>query len=306
MAIMMAALAIAGVSVGPNMLGVDLDLTLALGATVVLANLVAIPLFFLAVPWIVKLSALRRTMVAPFAIAIAMTATLINAPNPTVHVQLMLAAVVGLVLKHAGWPRAPFILGFVLGGLLETSSYQTAAIWGWSALGRPMTIVLLGLLAVWVIYVAVARRPRPAEARHGHPAAELLLAGLFLAAVAAVWSESWSARQSVGAVSAIGIAAIVPSIWRLSRRLRPDNPAEPLAHVGATLALLAATPFLGLLPSSLVYLLAVLRRTGMGPAAAVLAAVPFVAVQFVLLAMVFDILVEKEIVGRLLWTILWR
>jgi hypothetical protein len=306
MAIMMAALAIAGVSVGPNMLGDDLDLTLLLGAAVILANLFAIPMFCLTVPWIVKLSALRREMVAPFAIAIALTATLVNAPNPTIHFQLILAATIGLVLKQAGWPRAPFILGFVLGGLLETSSYQTAVIWGWSALWRPMTMVLLGLLLLWVIYIATARRPSVAQARRGNAMAEFLLVGVFLAAIAAVWNESWSARQSVGAVCGIGIAMIAPSIWRLRVRRDPDNPAEPLKHVGATLAFLVATPFLGILPSSAVYLLAVLCRTGMGLSSAALFAIPFVVAQFVLLAIVFDIAVEKEVIGRLLWTFFWR
>jgi TctA family transporter len=50
MAIMMAALALAGVSVGPRMLGEDIGLTYLLGGAVVAANLIAIPLFFLVVP----------------------------------------------------------------------------------------------------------------------------------------------------------------------------------------------------------------------------------------------------------------
>src|SRR5688572_29983547 len=142
MAIMMAALALAGVSIGPRMLDQDIALTYLLGGTVVAANLIAIPLFFLAVPWIVRFSAVRREMIAPFAIAIGVTASLIHEPNLITHVELLFATALGLALKAANWPRAPFILGFVVGDLLEAASYQTAVIWGWSALMRPMTIVL--------------------------------------------------------------------------------------------------------------------------------------------------------------------
>ncbi len=63
------------------MLGQDIALTYLLGGTVIAANLIAIPLFFLAVPWIVRFSAVRREMIAPFAIVIGVTASLIHEPT---------------------------------------------------------------------------------------------------------------------------------------------------------------------------------------------------------------------------------
>ena len=111
MAIMMAALALAGVSVGPRMLGQDIALTYLLGGAVIAANLIAIPLFFLVVPWIVRFSAVRREMIAPFAIVIGVTASLIHEPSLMTHAQLIFATALGLALKSANWPRAPFILG---------------------------------------------------------------------------------------------------------------------------------------------------------------------------------------------------
>jgi putative tricarboxylic transport membrane protein len=306
MAIMMAALGIAGVSVGPNMLGKDINLTYLLGGTVVLANLIAIPLFIASVPWVVRLSALKRELVAPFSIAIAVTATLINSPESTIHLQLLVTTVIGLVLKRAGWPRAPFILGFVLGGLVETSSYQTAVIWGWSALWRPITIVLLVLLITWMAYLAVTRRPAKSQASQSGTAVELFLGAIFLAAILAVSFESWSARWPVGAVAVLGIATTVPAIIRSGIGNIFDRQGEKLRHVGATLAFLLATPVFGVVPSAGVYLVAVLRRSGTGMSTALLLVAAFLLIQYGLLAMVFDVSVEREIVGRLLWTFFWR
>ena len=306
MAIMMAALGIAGVSVGPNMLGKDISLTYLLGGTVVLANLIAIPLFIATVPWVVRLSAVRRELVAPFSIAIAITATLINSPESTIHLQLLVTTVIGLVLKRADWPRAPFILGFVLGGLVETSSYQTAVIWGWSALARPITIVLLILLVAWIAYLAVTRRPAKSPAAQSGSAVEVFLAAIFLTGILAVCSESWSARWSVGAVAVLGIATAIPAIIRTGIGNIFDRQNEKLHHVGATLTFLLATPFFGVVPSAGIYLVTVLRRSGTGMSAALLLVATFLLIQYGLLAMVFDVSVEREIVGHLLWTFFWR
>src|SRR5690606_14973241 len=76
MAIMMAMLSYVGVLAGPRMLNVDLNLSYALGVTVILANIIAIPAFFMVVPTIVRLSALRREAIVPIAIAISVTAAL--------------------------------------------------------------------------------------------------------------------------------------------------------------------------------------------------------------------------------------
>ena len=235
-----------------------------------------------------------------------MTATLINSPESTIHLQLLVTTVIGLVLKRADWPRAPFILGFVLGGLVETSSYQTAVIWGWSALARPMTIVLLVLLMAWIAYLAVTRRPAKSPAVQSGSAVEFFLGAIFLAGILAVSFESWSARWSVGAVAVLGIATTIPAIIRTGLGNIFDRQGEKLRHVGATLAFLLATPVFGVVPSAGVYLVTVLRRSGIGTTAALLLVATFLFIQYGLLAMVFDVSVEREIVGRLLWTFFWR
>ena len=62
----------------------------------------------------------------------------------------------------------------------------------------------------------------------------------------------------------------------------------------------------GVVPSAGVYLVTVLRRSGTGMSAALLLVATFLLIQYGLLAMVFDVSVEREIVGRLLWTFFWH
>ena len=158
MAIMMAALAVVGVNVGPDFLKHDLGLAYALAGTILLANLIAVPAFFALVPPLVRMTALRRSMIAPVAISLSAMAAMISSPRLSTVLQIAVASALGLALKRAGWPRAPFILGFVLGRLAETAFTQTMIIWGWSFVFRPISAVLLVGLAAWLVYV-VATRP---------------------------------------------------------------------------------------------------------------------------------------------------
>ena len=152
MAIMMAALAFCGVAVGPNMLSTDIGLAYSLAATVVLANLLAVPFFFAVIPSLVRLSTLRTDAIAPLTIAAAITGAMVGAPTLMTMVQIFAAAALGIALKKADWPRGPFVLGFVVEQMAENAGFQTAAIWGWSAFLRPITLSLLMLIVGWMLF----------------------------------------------------------------------------------------------------------------------------------------------------------
>jgi TctA family transporter len=185
MAIMMAALSYVGVAIGPAMMKTNIELAYILAATVILANILAIPLFFAVVPSIVRLSALRRDAIAPLVIVTSVTAALISAPSISTHLQLLLATLLGIGLKAANWPRAPFILGFVIADMGEGAFFHTAAIWGWSALLRPITFLLFASLVVWLI---VSLRTRPAFTLGGPRRTTLILAAALIAFFAIVFA----------------------------------------------------------------------------------------------------------------------
>ena len=46
---------------------------------------------------------------------------------------LVLFSAIGYGFLRAGWPRAPFVIGLVLGGKAEESLDQALQLWGYSA-----------------------------------------------------------------------------------------------------------------------------------------------------------------------------
>jgi TctA family transporter len=61
-------------------------------------------------------------------------------------------------LKRCGWPRAPFVIGIVLGPLMDISLHQSLAIWGPAFVFRPIAFGLL--LAIIATILVSARRTR--------------------------------------------------------------------------------------------------------------------------------------------------
>ena len=71
---------------------------------------------------------------------------------------------IGYGLMRAGWPRAPFVIGLVLGKIAEESLHKALQLWGMGFFLRPLSLVLIGLITVTVAY-AVYRNVRPAKIR---------------------------------------------------------------------------------------------------------------------------------------------
>jgi putative tricarboxylic transport membrane protein len=303
MAIMMAALAVAGVAVGPSLLTTEIGLSFSLAATVFLANLVVVPLFFLVIPSLVRLSSIRRDAIVPFAIAVSVTAALIETPRLLTVVLLVVGSIVGIALRYADWPRAPFILGYVIGDLAEKSYFHTVQIYGWSALSRPVTLGLVLFLIGWLVYVG---RTRPVMHIPGPRIANIVAAsGLFVffagAAIIAGMTMRPPANTMPTGVSVFG-AALCAVMLVLAARTRESPPADPIKHVAAFALFLAATPFVGLIVASFFFCLYVLREIGIGTRQALLSALLYCALQSLLLFSLFDLIAEKEIIGRIAWS----
>jgi hypothetical protein len=110
---------------------------------VLAANILAIPLFLLTVPLIVRMAALQREHMVPFGIAISLFAAVYQTMMMGVIIQFVVASALGMLMRWLDWSRAAFLLGFIMGPLAEISFIQTSQIWGWAMFGRPATIGLV-------------------------------------------------------------------------------------------------------------------------------------------------------------------
>ena len=55
-------------------------------------------------------------------------------------------------MMRFGWPRAPLVLGFVLGKLAETYLFISMARYGYGWLAQPLVIVLIVLTVVVIVF----------------------------------------------------------------------------------------------------------------------------------------------------------
>jgi TctA family transporter len=62
-----------------------------------------------------------------------------------------------------GWPRPPFVLGFVLGKVIETYFFISVARYGFTWLQQPMVIALIILMVFVIAYPYIQTRRQRAQ-----------------------------------------------------------------------------------------------------------------------------------------------
>jgi TctA family transporter len=119
MAILLGAFMIQGLRPGAEMLTTKLSLTFSMVWILIVANVVAITLCFLFLRWIVRIV----TVPIPILITVITVLVLLGGYTSTNSMASVLITVIagllGLAMVYLGLPRAPLILGLVLGNLIE-------------------------------------------------------------------------------------------------------------------------------------------------------------------------------------------
>lgn len=265
MGILLGAFLMMGIQVGPRMATVQSGFVDAMAVTILLANLIAVPLCLALTPSMTRFAAVRREIVLPFALAAAVLATLATQPSLATLGEIALFGCLGLGLTAAGWPRAPFVLGFVMGPLLESALSRAVVIYGWSLFERPGVLVLLAIAVVVVWYAQ--RRLRRADRRlpSGRgPALPLSLPLLVLFVAAAITAATfpWQAAllpllaSGLGLLSLAGVLA--DGLGRpASERAAPPRLARTLAV--ALVGFFALVPLLGAPVAASLFVASLLR-----------------------------------------------
>lgn len=164
MAILLAILVLSGVQPGPAMLTTHLDLTLSLVYTVVIANVVTIPIMVYAGPYILKVAAIPANILAPIVIGtVTLAAFQANYAIEDLLVTLAFGAL-GIFMKRYGWPRPPILIAIVLSPVVEKYLWIASNTYGYEMFYRPQTIAILALMClVIVISMRLQSKVRTAE-----------------------------------------------------------------------------------------------------------------------------------------------
>ena len=164
MAVMMGAFLILGIQPGPKMITDHLDLVWTLIWALVVGNIIAVTFLLFITRWVAVLTFVNGAMLVPFIVVLVALGAYVNEGRWENLVILVVLSAIGYGLLRADWPRAPFVIGLVLGRIAEESLHKALQLWGMEFFLRPLSLVLIGLITATIAY-AVYQNMRPPKVR---------------------------------------------------------------------------------------------------------------------------------------------
>jgi hypothetical protein len=233
MALLLGAFLAHGIQPGPKLLDTQLDVTYTLIWSLALANVVGAGICFLAANPLARIATLRAGILIPTVFAICFIGAYQGSRSFGDLVVLVALGLIGWMMKRHGWARAPLILGFILGKLIEKYLFISVGRYQFEWLERPGVIAIFAVTALVLarpLVTALYRTWKPAPAPVLAPAPKATAsAAAEIAAPAVPQAISIAAIVGPGiwVVAFLGFAAAFWSAmeWRFSARLMPQAAA---------------------------------------------------------------------------------
>jgi TctA family transporter len=152
MAILLGAFLIMGLHPGPEMLTKHLAVTYSMVWTLVIANVIAVLICLAILPYLSLVTRVRGGLIIPFLLLLVFIGSYTANRQVTDLVVTLGFGALGYLMVRFEWPRAPLVLGFVLGKLAETYLFISMARYGYAWLTQPLVMFLIILTVVIVLY----------------------------------------------------------------------------------------------------------------------------------------------------------
>ena len=167
MAILLGGFVLLGLVPGPDMLTTHLPITFSMVWTIVLANVITVAVCFLFLNHLAKLTNVRVHLLVPVILVMVFIGSYTANNHYGDLIVTLIFGGLGYLMVAGGWPRAPFVLGLVLGKIAENYLYISVARYEAAWLLRPIVLVLLVLALAVICYPFIqARRTR--MRKNGH------------------------------------------------------------------------------------------------------------------------------------------
>jgi TctA family transporter len=154
MAIVLAMFILYGMVPGEAMLTTHLDLVIGLVYTIIIGNIVVVPIMLMGTPFITKIASIPPNVLAPIVIGFV-TLGAYQTSFAMADLWTVLAfGVLGIFMKRYGWPRPPILIAVVLGEVVEKYLWLSTQALGWSMLLRPQFVVV-ALFMVFVVWASL-------------------------------------------------------------------------------------------------------------------------------------------------------
>src|SRR5258705_4507833 len=163
MAILLSGFLIMGIMPGPDMLTKHLALTFSMVWTLAIANVITVLLCLLVLDQLAKLTYVRGGLIIPFVLLLVFVGSYTANNQIADLIVTLIFGVLSYFMVLFGWPRPPFVLGFVLGKVIETYLFISISGYGFSWLTKPMVIVLIILMVFVISYPYIQTRRQRAQ-----------------------------------------------------------------------------------------------------------------------------------------------
>jgi len=167
-AILLGALIALNVTPGPRLMVDNPEIFWAVIISMYIGNVVLLVLNLPLIPYIAKLLLVPRNYLIPFILFFTMMGSYIGQNNATELLILTGMGIIATIMRFAGYPLAPMLIGFILGQMLEDNFARAMNLYDgisfmWE---RPMTTAML-VFAIVLIFLPSIREQLAAWRRRG-------------------------------------------------------------------------------------------------------------------------------------------
>src|SRR5499426_13820 len=152
MAILLGGFFLLGLVPGPDMLSKHLPVTFSMVWTIVIANVVTVIACFALLNKLAALTTVRGSLLIPVILVLVFIGSYTSNNHYGDLLVTLLFGAIGYLMVAAGWPRAPFVLGLVLGKIAENYLYISVARYEAAWLTRPVVLVLIVIAVAVILY----------------------------------------------------------------------------------------------------------------------------------------------------------
>jgi TctA family transporter len=152
MAILITALIIMGVEPGPRLMVERLDLVFLMIWTVVLGNFVGTILGIVVANPLTRVTFLRGSLLVPVLLTIILTGSFVIHSTWSDMIVALVFGLLGYAMKRLDYSRPAFIIGFVLGLMVERNLYLSLKLYGSTFFMQPLSLGLMLLTIAVLVY----------------------------------------------------------------------------------------------------------------------------------------------------------
>lgn len=154
MAILLIALITLGLVPGPTLAIDQPNIIWLMVWALLFSNIIAAFMLLLMADKLYFLTKVHAKIIVPYVYILAILSVYLSSNDWHFLLLMLFMSLIGYAFKKQNWPRAPFVIGLILGPATEDALIKSVGIWGLDFLLRPVSLVLIVVIFLSLVHVA--------------------------------------------------------------------------------------------------------------------------------------------------------